>query len=121
MGEPIKRVEDLKVYQMSMDLGVLAYQIADGLPDCDRFGLVSQIRKSALSIPSNIAEGFSRGSRADYARFLGYALTSCRELETQLKFAVRLGRITREMAATPLDLCDQIQRMLNTLIRRLSS
>ena len=121
MSEPIRSVDQLKVYQMSMDLAELSFEMADSMPPHDQFGLAHQIRKSSVSIPSNIAEGFGRGSRVDYARFLGYALTSARELETQHKLAARTRRATPDKTTLALDWCDQIQRMLRTMIRRLTT
>lgn len=72
------------------------YTLTQSLPDEEKFGLVSQIRRSAISIPSNIAEGYRRHSKPDFARFLQIALGSLNELQTQLEICDRLGYVKTE-------------------------
>lgn len=83
--------KELKIWQRSIDLAVKVYSLSSHFPDAERFGLVSQARRSAVSVPSNIAEGSGRGSDKDFARFLDMSLSSAFELETQLIIANRLG------------------------------
>jgi len=83
--------ERLEVWRDSMDLVEMAYQLSAHFPDSERFGLTAQLRRSAVSIPSNIAEGAARRSTAEYLRFLSIARGSLSELDTQQQIAVRLG------------------------------
>jgi len=83
---------ELVVWQKAMSLAEAAYAVAGLLPDSERFGLSSQIRRAAISVPSNIAEGHERRSRAEYRRFIAIACGSLAELETQLELANRLHR-----------------------------
>ena len=90
--ESVKRPhEGLDVWRDAMDLVEAVYHLSSEFPDCERFGLTSQMRRAAVSIPSNIAEGAARKSRADYVRFLAIARGSLSELDTQLQIAYRLG------------------------------
>lgn len=86
--------KDLKVWQESMDLVIEIYRETGGFPKEELFGLTSQIKRSVVSIPSNIAEGAGRQSNMEYVRFLYIALGSASELETQLEIAFRLGFIS---------------------------
>lgn len=90
----MKSHNDLNVYQESMDLVVQIYRITDSFPGSEKFGLVSQIRRASISIPSNIAEGAARKSKKEFIRFLYISLGSASELETQLEIANRLEFIT---------------------------
>ena len=85
--------KELKVWQESMDLVVCIYETVKNFPKEELYGLTSQMKRSALSIPSNIAEGAGRQSQAEFIRFLYIALGSASELETQLEIAFRLGFI----------------------------
>ncbi|WP_224488074.1 four helix bundle protein [Robertkochia flava] len=80
----------LDVWKRSMDLVTLIYKLTDSLPDKEKYGLVSQINRAAVSIPTNIAEGSARGSSKEYIRFLDIATASATELDTLLKIAERL-------------------------------
>ena len=82
---------DLEVYKVSMDLVMKIYELSGSLPTDEKFGLVSQIRRSAVSIPSNISEGAARSSTKEFIRFLDIANGSLSELETQLTIIERLG------------------------------
>ncbi|MBL7471426.1 four helix bundle protein [Robertkochia sediminum] len=81
---------DLDVYNRSMDLVEEIYNLTKQFPDYERYGLVSQINRAVVSIPSNIAEGAARGSTKDYCRFINIALGSASELETLLRLSERL-------------------------------
>ena len=87
----IRSFEDLEVWQLSVESVEMVYRLSQRFPDSERFGLTAQVRRAAVSVPSNIAEGFGRGSRQDYARFLRMARGSLYEVETQLIIAKRLG------------------------------
>ena len=83
--------KNLKVYKESMDFVSSIYKITKGFPDDEKFGLTSQMRRAAISIPSNIAEGAARKNTKEYIQFLYYSLGSASEIETQLDLAERLG------------------------------
>ncbi len=87
----IRSYEDLAAWQLAVDLSVEVYRVTESFPAVDRFGLAQQVRRAAVSVPSNIAEGYGRGSRTDYARFLRISRGSLYEVETQLLIAKRLG------------------------------
>ena len=82
---------ELVVWQRAMTVASMAYGFTKGWPAEHRFGIASQIQRSAVSIPSNIAEGYERRSRAEYLRFLAIAAGSLAELETQVRLATRIG------------------------------
>jgi four helix bundle protein len=85
-------------WQKSMLLVIDVYQFTDTLPNAEKYGILQQIQKSAVSIPSNIAEGYGRSTKVDYARFVDIALGSTRELQTQLEICERLGYgMTKEL------------------------
>lgn len=86
----MKSHKDLTVYKTSIDLVTDVYQLSQNFPDAEKFGLTSQIRRAAVSIPSNIAEGAARSSKKDFIRFLYIALGSLAETETQLEIVNRL-------------------------------
>ncbi len=83
--------KDLEVWKLSMTMVIKVYQLTKDFPECERFGLVNQIRRAAVSIPSNISEGCGRGTDKDTLRFLDIALGSSAEVETQLLIADSLG------------------------------
>lgn len=87
----IRSYEDLEAWRTAVDCVVDVYDITSRFPVDERYGLAQQLRRAAVSVPSNIAEGFGRGSRQDYARFLRVSRGSLYEVETQLIIAVRLG------------------------------
>lgn len=99
-----------------MDLAVEVYRLTDTFPKRDLYGLVSQMTRSASSVPANIAEGYGRMSRAEYLRFLYIARGSLTEFETHLILAVRIGRATREETKEIWELSQSISRMLRRLI-----
>jgi four helix bundle protein len=82
---------DLIVWQKSMDLVELVYDYTSNFPDNERYGIISQMRRASISVPSNIAEGRYRSSRKDYKNFLITAFASGGELETQIELSERLG------------------------------
>ncbi|MBS1701310.1 MAG: four helix bundle protein [Armatimonadetes bacterium] len=109
--------QNLIVFQKALDLVVKAYSIASQLPDIEKYGLASQIRRAVVSIPANIAEGHGRRTNGDFARFLTISLGSCRELETLFLICGRLGYV--EDLADVQDDTTQVAKMLNVLIRKI--
>jgi len=117
----VQDYEQLKVWERAHLLAVETYAITRSFPPEERFGLVSQMRRCAVSIPSNIAEGAGRSSRADFGRFLNIALGSASELHYQLRLSRDL-RYTGESDHGKLsDETEAIKRMLTSLLARLRS
>ena len=112
MSLPAGSVQRFKVWQRSEELVVECYRLSAALPTEEKFGLVSQIRRAASSVPANIAEGFGRWNGRDFARFLAIASGSLRELETHLIVAGRLGYLSASRTETSLATIDEIARML---------
>jgi four helix bundle protein len=115
MGKP-QTVKDLEVWRKSMDLVVESYRASAAFPGDEKFGLVSQIRRAATSVPANIAEGFGRWSTRDFARFLTIAGGSLRELETHFHIAEKLGYIQPARLAAILADIDETVRMTYAMI-----
>lgn len=111
--------KDLTVWQKSMDLVVEVYRLTKNLPKEELYGLTNQLRRAAVSIPSNIAEGNGRASTGDYVRFLIIARGSIAEVETQLLICVRLNYFVEEDIKTALGLCDETGRMLTSIVKKL--
>lgn len=107
------------MWQKGMSLTEDIYDITGAFPESERFGMTSQIRRSSVSIPTNIAEGHGRGSKDDFARFLYIALGSARELETLLLLSQRIGLIGYD--APHIQQVQEISRMLTALIRTLKT
>lgn len=119
MATEIHSHKDLIVWQKAMELVVLVYRYTECFPESERFGLISQMRRSAVSIPSNIAEGRRRGTRNDYRQFLLHAYGSGGELETQVEIARRLHFGKEEDRQVAEKLLDEVMRMLNAMITNL--
>ena len=115
MSNNITRVQDLTVWQRGFQLVKAVYILTEKFPREERFGMTSQLRRAAVSIPANIAEGFGRKSRRDFARFSSIALGSARELETLLLLAVEINLTTRPLAQECISLNDECCRMLNVM------
>ncbi len=94
--------KDLDVWKKGMELVETIYSISSAFPDAERFGLTSQIRRAAVSIPSNIAEGAARKSDKELLQFISIAVGSLAELETQYLIAIRLGFIEEDKAVVNL-------------------
>ena len=114
MGERIEKFEDLAVWQEGVRLAVGVY---GSLKECKDFGLKDQMQRSAVSIPSNIAEGFERNSNKKFIHFLYIAKSSCGELRTQLYLAVELGILPNESGNSLLEKIKKISAMLHNLIK----
>ena len=115
----VRDYRDLVVWQLSMDLVRVVYDLMKAFPKDERFRLCDQLGRAVISIPSNIAEGNGRESKSEYARFLGIARGSLYEVETQLEIARQLGFVSN--ASSAQDLIDAIRRMLSSLIKKLRS
>jgi four helix bundle protein len=107
--------KDLIVWQKAMDLVSAVYSLTRTMPEDERFGLTNQIRRAAVSVPSNIAEGQGRRSGAEFVRFLRIANGSRQELETQLLVAARLGYIDKKGCDGLLDQVAEVGRLLSGL------
>ncbi len=105
-------VENLKIWQKSIKLSKKVYQIINELPSDEKFGLVSQIKRSAISIVSNIAEGAGRNSNNEFYHFLGIANGSSYELHTQLTLCHELKLIPKNKLKDVLEQCIKIQKMI---------
>ncbi|MFC1608234.1 four helix bundle protein [Candidatus Latescibacterota bacterium] len=116
----IKSYRDLIVWQKSMDVVTTVYRITGDFPREEIYGLTSQIRRSAVSIPSNIAEGYGRNSTQDYIRFLQIANGSLFELQTQLEIPVNLSYLKADSYEAIMQITSEIERMLVTLIKKIS-
>lgn len=111
---------NLIVWQKSMELVLAVYVLTAKYPKTELFGLVSQSRRCSVSIPSNIAEGRTRGSRKDFKQFLVIAMSSGAELETQLELALQLNFARLEDFKKTNQLLSEVMKMLNVMIRKLS-
>jgi len=116
---PANSYRDLVVWQKSMDLVEYCYRLAKLLPREEIYGLSSQIRRAAVSIPSNIAEGYGRKSRNSYTHFLSISQGSLKELETHLILCHRLQFVEQEKVEAVLIQCDEVGRILNVMITKL--
>jgi len=116
----IKNFRDLDVWRLAMEIVGDIYKYTKAFPKEEIYGLVSQMRRSAVSIPSNIAEGFNRYHNKEYRQFLYIALGSCAELETQIEVSLLLGYITQDVKDKTIEKLDHQSRMLRNLIKRLN-
>jgi four helix bundle protein len=117
----IKSYKELIVWQKSVELVKAVYLLTNEFPKSEIFGLTSQMRRSAVSIPSNIAEGFSRKSRKEFSQFISISFGSGAELETQLLLAKSLDLSKQESFRNSENLLDQIMKMLNKLNGKLAA
>jgi four helix bundle protein len=113
------RFQDLEIWKKSMDLAEDVYIFSAGFPLDERFGLTYQIRKSAVSVPSNIAEGAGRNGNREFNNFLGISLGSLAELETQTILAFRFQYISEEIMNTTLEKVIVLRRMIYAFQKKL--
>lgn len=104
-------VKDLKIWNKSLDLSIKVYDVTAKFPADERYGLISQIRRCAVSIPSNISEGAGRNSSKEFLQFLAISNGSSYELQTQLLISERLGFIDTKICNELLESIDEIQKM----------
>ena len=105
------KVEDLKIWNKSMELAKSLYQLVAELPSDEKFGLNSQIKRCSISIPSNIAEGAGRNSNKEFKHFLSIANGSAYELQTQLILTTELNLINKDKVQPVINTCIEIQKM----------
>lgn len=108
---------DLIAWQKAFELSAQIYAVTESFPAAERFGLTSQLRRASVSVVSNIAEGYGRGSTADYVRFLRSSRGSIYEIDTQLLLCVRLGYLSQEVHQALQVQLDEAARVLAGLIR----
>lgn len=115
----MKDFKRLQIWQKGIEIVKLSYKLTAQLPTTEKFNLISQINRAAISIPSNIAEGSSRRSERDYFRFLEIALGSCFELETQIMILIELSLTTSESANELLSEIRIEQQMISAFSHKL--
>jgi four helix bundle protein len=117
----IRSYKDLKVWKASMELVCEVYEVTRNFPDTERYALTSQMRRCAISVPSNIAEGWSRNSARSFISYLNIASGSMSELMTQLEIANRIHYLSQEKMTAFEIKGVQISKMLYMLIKRIES
>ena len=115
----VRHYSDLLVWQKAFDWVEVIYAATRAWPSDERYGLISQVRRAAVSVPSNIAEGCARRTTPDFLRFLSIARASLAEAETQLIIAQRLAYVEEAGLARLLEPADELSRMLSGLISKL--
>jgi len=117
----MRNFRELQVWEKAMDIGVKTYGLTRGFPSEEKFGLVSQLNRAAVSISSNIAEGASRSTNKDFRRFLEISIGSDFEVESQLLLAAKLNIVTETDVADTLKELNELQKMLSVFIKKLNS
>jgi four helix bundle protein len=120
MNQSTQSYKDLIVWQKGIQLAKAIYKLTTSFPAEEKFGLVSQMRRAAVSIPSNIAEGQARRTTPEFIQFVTHAQGSTAELDTQIILAVELNFCPKKSALPMYELTDEIRRMLNALHRKLA-
>jgi four helix bundle protein len=116
----MKTYRELIVWQKAMELVTHIYKLSKSFPKEESFGLTSQMRRSAVYIPANVAEGYGRKSTQDYLRFLNIARSSTYELQTLLEIANNLNYITSDSFSNVFEKSKEIERMLSALIAKIN-
>jgi len=117
----MKSFRDLIVWQKSVNMVTDVCKLLNGSPDDEKFGLTSQIKRSSMSISSNIAEGYGRNYTKDYIRFLEIASGSLYEMQTQLQIEINLKFINTEDLRSINAVLNEIEKMLNSLIKKIAN
>ena len=117
----VRSHKDLIVWQKAMDLLDEVYRLIEFLPRKEIYALADQMRRASISIPSNIAEGHRRNSTKDYLYFLFVARGSTAELDTQIEICLRRKYFSRDEAELALNLCEEIHKILNSIIAKLKA
>ena len=112
-----KNYRELLIWQRSMKLVGKWYQLTKSFPEDEKFGLTSQLRRAAVSVPANIAEGFGRETTGAFVQFLRTAQGSLKELETHMLIAEEIDIVPKQATAPLLAECDEIGRMLRSFMR----
>lgn len=113
----VNSYRDIVAWQKAFALGKLIHQLSKRFPDDEKYGLTSQIRRSSISVASNIAEGYGRGTTSDYLRFLKIARGSLYEVDTQLLYALEFGYVEQGAFGSAKETLDEAERVLAGLIR----
>jgi len=120
-GDRPRHYKELQIWQKAMAMTKMIYKLTDNFPDRERYGLISQMRRAAVSVPSNIAEGQARQGTREYLQFLSHAGGSLAELETQLLLSEDLGFAKRQETMRIGEAIAEMQKMLAAIRRKLSS
>lgn len=120
MNQGTQSYKDLLVWQKGIELAKGIYRLTQDFPSEEKFGLTAQMRRAAVSIPSNLAEGQARHTSGEFVQFISYAEGSAAELDTQLILAVELSFCKKTTALSIYELIEEIRRMLNALRRAVS-
>ena len=118
--QPIRDYKDLHVWQKGMELAKQVYLLTNRFPSEEKFGLISQMRRAAVSVPSNIAEGQARNTTGEFVQFLSHAEGSAAELDTQLRLSMALGYCVVEDLSEVFQLLTDVQKMLKRLRQSLT-
>ncbi|MGI8890328.1 MAG: four helix bundle protein [Chthoniobacterales bacterium] len=121
MKNSTRSYKDLVVWQKGIALAKLIYRITQRFPEAEKFGLIAQMRRAAVSIPSNIAEGQARRTTGEFIQFLSHAEGSLAELDTQLILSGELSFCPKPTAEPAFELIEEQRRMLNALRRKLAT
>jgi four helix bundle protein len=111
--------KDLVVWQRAVQMSLAIYGFTSSFPASEQFALTNQLRRAAVSVASNIAEGYGRSTRGEYVQFLGYARGSICEIQTQLVIATGLGYGKEQSKKVADDLTNEVSRMLVAMMRKL--
>lgn len=117
----IKSYRDLTVWRLAMDIAEQVYLLTKAFPNSETYGMTTQIRRAAVSIAANIAEGHGRETSGAFVSFLRIAQGSLKELETHLLLSVRVGLADQAKTESLMQMCDEQGRMLRSLIRSIQS
>ncbi|HKK25665.1 MAG TPA: four helix bundle protein [Gracilimonas sp.] len=115
----VKTHRDLQIWQKSMALVTKVYKEVENFPDYEKFGLTSQIRRSSVSIPANIAEGFGRRSKKEFRRFLNISMGSLFEIQTELEVSYNLNYLDKDTFEMLYEDTREIERMMSSFISTL--
>src|SRR5712692_4228653 len=119
MKTTTRSYKDLVVWQKGIALAKLLYRITQSFPSAEKFALIAQMRRAAVSIPSNLAEGQARHTTGEFVQFISHAEGSVAELDTQLILSIELKFCDHASTAVAFELIDELRRMLNVLRRKL--
>jgi len=121
MNTPPRSYKDLLVWQKGIELAKIVYRVTRNYPSEEKFGLVAQMRRAAVSIPSNLAEGQARHTTGEFVQFISHAEGSVAELDTQLILSIELMFCTEANIEEAFRLINELRKMLNVLRRKLAS
>ncbi|RQV97364.1 four helix bundle protein [bacterium] len=119
MEEKLENFKDLRIWQKGIEIVKETYCLTETFPQKEQYGLISQMRRAAVSIPSNIAEGFKRRHNKEFKQFLYIALGSAAEIETQVIIAKELSYIKTEDVAMMTEHLDHLGKMITSLIQKM--